>query len=34
MESIVVQLQKLIEEDNNFSFLDGLNPDLDQGFKF
>ncbi|KAL6311036.1 hypothetical protein AAG906_015929 [Vitis piasezkii] len=34
MESVAVQLQKLIEEDENFAFLAGLNPELDQGFKF
>ncbi|KAL6314612.1 hypothetical protein AAG906_026954 [Vitis piasezkii] len=34
MESVAVQLQKLIEEDKNFAFLAGLNPELDQGFKF
>ena len=34
MESVAVQLQKLIEEDKNFAFLAGLNPELDQGFEF
>ena len=32
VESVAVQLQKLIEEDENFAFLAGLNPELDQGF--
>lgn len=34
MESVAVQLQKLIEEDKNFAYLAGLNPELDQGFEF